>query len=177
LGGEERWVTEWRDTLLTTAEIAITIAGFAGVVGVLARRDRIGRFSIEYFRLRYMLEYSFFALGYSLLPLAVFSVGFSEPAGWRTSSALAAGAYVAYAIANRRFLSEFGTASRGFERASILIDAGATLLLVANVAAFPFVPGAPAYILAVYLHLFGAAAGFFRLIALVWSSSDSPGGE
>jgi hypothetical protein len=164
-------VTEWRDTLLTTSEVAVTIAGFAGVVGVLARRDHIGRSSIEFFRLRYMLEYSFFALGYSLLPFVVFSAGFSESASWRASSALAVGAYLAYAILNRRFLSELGGAG-GFERASILVDAIATLLLAANAAALPFEPGAFAYIAAVCLHLFGAAAGFFRLISLIWSPSD-----
>jgi hypothetical protein len=86
LGGERIAMSEWRDTLLTTSEIAITIAGFAGLVGVLGRPDRIGRSSLEFFRLRSMLEYSFFALGYSLLPFLVFSAGFDESASWRASS-------------------------------------------------------------------------------------------
>jgi hypothetical protein len=58
-----------------------------------------------------------------------------------------------------------------------LIDVLATLLLIANALALPFAPSALPYIAAVYLHLLGAAVGFFRLIALVWSPSDQSGGE
>ncbi len=169
-------MSEWRDTLLTTSEIAITIAGFAGLVGVLGQRDRIGRSSTEFFRLRFMLEYSFFALGYSLLPFLVFSAGFNESVSWRASSAVASSAYVGYALVNRRFLSELTRTTRGLERAAILIDSLATLLLIANTLALPFESSAFPYVAAVYLHLFGAAVGFFRLIALVWSPSDPRGG-
>jgi hypothetical protein len=170
-------MSEWRDTLLTTSQIAITIAGFAGLVSVLGRRDRIGRSSLEFFRLRFMLEYSFFALGYSLLPFLVFSAGFDEAASWRASSAFASCAYLGYALVNRRFLSELARTARGLEHAVILIDALATLLLIANALALPFEPSAFPYVAAVYLHLFGAAVGFFRLIALVWSPSDLRSGE
>jgi hypothetical protein len=170
-------MSEWRDTLLTTSQIAITIAGFAGLVGVLGRHERIARSSLEFFRLRFMLEYSFFALGYSLLPFLVFGAGFNESASWRASSAFAACAYVGYAVANRRFLSELGRTHRGLEHAFILIDALAVLFLIANALALPFEPSAFLYVAAVYLHLLGAAVGFFRLIAIGWSSSDQSGGE
>ncbi len=165
-------MSEWRDTLLTTSQIAITIAGFAGLVGVLGRRDRIGRSSLEFFRLRFMLEYSFFALGYSLLPFLVFSAGFDESASWRASSAFAFCAYIGYALLNRRLLSEIIRTARGLEHAASLIDGLATLLLIANALALPFEASAFPYVAAVYLHLFGAAVGFYRLIALVWSPSD-----
>jgi hypothetical protein len=124
-----------------------------------------------------MLEYSFFALGYSLLPFLVFSAGFDESASWRASSVFASAAYIGYVLLNRRFLSELVRTARGLERGASLIDAVATLLLIANAAGLPFEPSALPYVAAVYLHLLGAAVGFFRLIALVWSPSDPRGGE
>jgi hypothetical protein len=107
----------------------------------------------------------------------VFGAGFNESASWRASSAFAACAYVGYAVANRRFLSELGCTHRGLEHAFILIDALAVLFLIANALALPFEPSAFLYVAAVYLHLLGAAVGFFRLIAIGWSSSDQSGGE
>ena len=111
-----------------------------------------------------MLEYSFFALGYSLLPFLVFAAGFGEVASWRASSALAFAAYVGCFLANRRFLREFAALASGRERfAASLVDFPAALLLALNAALLPFESGALLYLAAVYLHLSGAAVGSFGL--------------
>ena len=49
---------DWRDLLLALAEIAIAITGFSGIIGVLGARGRMGRASAEFFKLRWMLDYS-----------------------------------------------------------------------------------------------------------------------
>ena len=47
---------DWRDLLLTLAEVAIAITGFSGIIGVLGARGRMERASAEFFKLRFRKE-------------------------------------------------------------------------------------------------------------------------
>jgi hypothetical protein len=165
---------QWRDPLLAIAEIAIAITGFSGLIGILARRERLDRSSIEFFRLRWMLEYSLITLGLSLLPFLIFAAGLSEESSWRLSSALAFGGFIFYLPANRAFLSDFLKRATPFERAMAWVDLALMLVLAENAVGLPFDPSALPYLGAVYWNLFGAALGFVRLIALTWSRRDDP---
>ena len=167
-------MTEWRDVLLAIAEIAIAITGFSGLIGILARRERLERSSIEFFRLRWMLEYSLFALGLSLLPFLVFSAGLSDQSSWRLSSGLAFAGFVFYLPANRAFLSDFVKRATALERVMAWGDLAFILVLAENALGLPFAPNELAYLGAVYWNLFGAALGFVRLIALTWTRPDEP---
>lgn len=168
---------EWRDALLAIAEIAVGITGFSGLIGILTHRERLERTSIEFYRLRWMLDYSLIALGLSLLPFLVFAAGLSEESSWRLSSALAFGGFIVYLPVNRDFLAEFRKRANAPERMMGMVDLALQAVLVGNAFGFPFKASALPYLGVVYWNLFGAALGFVRLIALTWARPSKSGGD
>ena len=166
-------MTDWRDTLLTISEIAIAIIGFTGLIGILVRRQRLEVFSDEFFKLRWMLEYGLATLAGALLPFLVFSFGLSEPTSWRISSGLVVGVSITYVLINRGGVLpqiSYSRASQFFGLGDLIV----ALLLLANALGIFFQPNSLPYIAAVYWGLLGATVGFVRLIALVWTRSDTP---
>jgi len=86
------------DYLLTVAEIAATVAGFSGLVTVVARG--LGNISMEkaVHRLRSMLLLSLIAAGMALFPHIPARFGASEAAIWQVSSAVFFAAWLAYFV-------------------------------------------------------------------------------
>jgi hypothetical protein len=166
-------LTDWRDTLLTISEIAIAIIGFTGLIGILVRRQRVEMFSEEFFKLRWMLEYGLGTLGCALLPFLVFSFDPSEAAGWRVSSGVAVGVTLTYLLINRREVLPQVAYSR-FSQFFGLGDLVVVLLVLTNALGILFEPTSAPYVTAVYWGLLGATVGFVRLVALVWTPSDTP---
>jgi hypothetical protein len=78
------------DPLLTTAEVAITLAGFTGIVAVLGQRGRGDWRPEEQLRLVMLLASSFAALLFAMLPIALGSLGLTEAGSWTISSTLLA---------------------------------------------------------------------------------------
>jgi hypothetical protein len=79
---------EHRDTLLTIAEIAVALAGFASIVSVIAQRaDENSRIADSY-RLRLMLEVALRNAGFSVFPLLFLQLAPSDPLVWRASSGI-----------------------------------------------------------------------------------------
>ena len=75
--------------LETTAEVAISLAGFVGVFLVLARRD--GAFSpADSFLIRVLVLCCVPPMFYAVLPLLLHGFGFTLPRVWTTSSVAAA---------------------------------------------------------------------------------------
>jgi hypothetical protein len=73
--------------LTTTAEIAIAIAGFSGLVAVLGRRGQ-GEWSLaDVFRMNLLLRSSFGSVLFCLLPVILFSAAVAETTVWVVSSA------------------------------------------------------------------------------------------
>ncbi len=79
---------EHRDTLLTIAEIAIALAGFASIVSVIAQRAEASARVADAHRLRLMLEVALRNAGFALLPLPLLSTSGSDPLLWRAASGL-----------------------------------------------------------------------------------------
>jgi len=65
------------DVLLTIAEIAIAVLGFAAIVTALRRRSGDGDL-ISWFRLRVMIESSLAALAFSFLPSVFRAAGLAD---------------------------------------------------------------------------------------------------
>ena len=86
---------EHRDTLLTIAEIAVALAGFASLVSVIGGRQNDTSRVIASLRLRTMLEVAFRNTFFALLPLPFLQLAPSDPILWRLSSGL----YIAFTIA------------------------------------------------------------------------------
>jgi hypothetical protein len=89
---------EHRETLLTIAELAVALAGFASLVSVIGGANDASRASAS-LRLRAMLEIALRNAAFALLPLPFLQFAPSDPLVWRISS----GVYIA-AIAGHFFL-------------------------------------------------------------------------
>ena len=76
------------DTLLTIAEIAIALAGFASLISVIGRRTSEHARATGSLRLRLMLEVSFRNAAFALLPLPFIGLGPSDETLWRTFSGI-----------------------------------------------------------------------------------------
>jgi hypothetical protein len=79
---------EHDDTLLTIAEIAIALAGFASLISVIGRRSIDTARATSSLRLRLMLEVSFRNAAFALLPLPFLQIAPSDPMLWRILSGL-----------------------------------------------------------------------------------------
>ena len=163
---------DWRDTLLTIAEVAIAITGFSGLIGVFARREHLQSLSSEVFKLRWMLDYSLATLFASLVPFLVFSADVSEPAAWRASSTVVLTAGAIYLLANREMISRMarqpGLAGAIFAAGDVLL----VVLLLLNALGVVFAPQALPYLGFVFWCLLGSVAGFVQLVALAWNSTE-----
>jgi hypothetical protein len=85
---------EHKDTLLTIAEIAVALAGFASLVSVIGGRQNDASRVFASLRLRVMLEVAFRNAAFALLPLPFLQLAPSDPMVWRISSGL----YVVVAV-------------------------------------------------------------------------------
>jgi hypothetical protein len=75
------------DVLVTTAEVAIGLAGFSGIVAaVIGSRASVRWSPIQKFRLIELLRTSFGGVVFSLFPLILLSAGVSNSTSWLVTS-------------------------------------------------------------------------------------------
>ncbi len=87
------------DVLVTTAEVAIGLAGFSGIVAaVIGSRASVRWSPAQKFRLTELLRTSFGAVVFSLFPLILLSAGVSNSTSWLVASLTWLG-YIGVAIA------------------------------------------------------------------------------
>ncbi len=157
------------EALSTAAQIAVTLAGFAGVV-VVFRRESVHDWSpVDKFRLRLLLINS-------ILPLALCVIGFLlltiRPVPteiWRWCSGIALVISFPFAITTAKSFRCLDSQQWQRERAGspfylfAILGIGATILQLSNVAVFnafwPFFTG-------ITVHLLAAMTQFARIILL-----------
>lgn len=157
---------ESSDFFLTLGEIAVTLAGFAGVVVVFRRRESGAWEAADLSRLRGMLGLSLGAGFFAVVPVGLHRAGASEATAWSVCSlALACWLLaVVYRVSRAarslpassfsQFLTWFMLASQALAGLGLLLNAFAILL-----------PGGPAaYIFAVVLMLTNSGVLFMRLV-------------
>jgi len=154
------------DLLLTTAQIGMALAGFAGLVTAL-RRPGAATDVLNEIRFRSMIELSLTLAVFSLLPFVLTELWLSEAGSWRAASAVYAGAaafFLAYSVRrNRRMIGR--VLLTGGITASLMgvcvAEAGALGLNALGV-----FPGAEAgvYLAALFVHFLAAAFFFIRLL-------------
>lgn len=164
---------DWRDVLLTLAEITIAIIGFSGIVGALGRDESRSRSSDEYVLFRWMLDYSLAALLNALIPFLVFATGVGESMGWRISSIVWLVGWIVYSILARAYLGEMYKRSTPLDRSFHVGDYLVVAVVVLNAVGWPFAPGFLPYFIAVLWFIGGAIVGFVRLIGLQWRAIGS----
>jgi len=157
------------DYLFTVAEVAVALAGFAGLVSVIA--DRLGTqenpTELAGHRLQVMLVYSLTATGFALVPYLFFRAGLSSTLVWRLSSGLFLATWLL--IFARALPASLAFARGASTSAWVLVYvgfsisvAGLLLLLLNTLGAFGANP-AFAYLVALTLLLLAAARLFVRL--------------
>lgn len=94
------------DLLLTFAEIAATVAGFTGIVGVFGRQYSESDPRVDATRLRGMVENALLAVAFALIPLVMAQAGLEDAALWRLASGLLALCWGALTwVSSRRYLA------------------------------------------------------------------------
>jgi len=76
-----------KDVLLTIAELAVALAGFSAIIGVLSTRKRSSGLQINSLRLQVMLETCFMVAVAALIPVLLERFSIASPVLWRGASA------------------------------------------------------------------------------------------
>jgi len=156
---------EHRDTLLTIAEIAVALAGFASIVSVIARQaDEKSRIA-DSFRLRLMLEVALRNAAFAVFPLLFLQIVPSDPVLWRVAS----GFYVVAALVHGlvRMRAQQGVGPPWFTRSAYVLLAMTAVASVANVLGLG---GANAFSLYLASLIFGLSASGLAFLAVAASA-------
>ena len=155
------------DLMLTSAQIGMALAGFAGLVTLLRRPGARADARLNEIRFRSMIELSLALATFSLLPFIPAELHLSDAASWR----IASGAYSLTALAflwhslrrNRRIMGRVLIAG-GVTAALFVLCGGLFLALALD--AFGAFPGIESgvYFAALFLHFLAAAFFFIRLL-------------
>jgi hypothetical protein len=156
------------EALSLAAQVAVTLAGFAGVV-VVFRPESVHHWSnLDRFRLRLLLNNSIFPLVYSVVAVCLLSVQPPPASIWRWSSAVAVACQVPFAIVNfteARRLSpvEFKGVNKVMFFPLFAIGFASIALQIYNITTlnwfWPFFAG-------IAIHLVAAMLQFMRLVLL-----------
>ena len=76
-----------KDILFTLAELAVALAGFSAIIGVLSSRVDLADLKINALRLQVMLETCFMVAAAALIPVLLDKFEISHSALWRIASA------------------------------------------------------------------------------------------
>jgi hypothetical protein len=157
---------EHRDTLLTVAELAVALAGFASLVSVIGGRQNDKSRVLASLRLRIMLEIAFRNAAFALLPLPFLQLAPSDPMVWRISSGL----YIAITVGH--FLTRLRHSDPGGEgwlNVSMRILLSITVLAgLANVLGFGGSSAFSLYLANLLLGLAAASLSFISVSASVF---------
>lgn len=167
------------DVLALVAELAVAIAGFASLVGLVGQWQGRDAASVDTMRLRSMIETSLLAAGLALLPRLPYEAGLSVEGSWRASGAVFALAALLFSarLLRRTRGVEARTRSYRLTRGWGLIVGAIQLssLALLGASAFGFYPRpAAAYLFALYAYLAMAGMLFLRFVASVLAGSRAP---
>ena len=76
-----------KDILLTIAELAVALAGFSAIIGVISSRKSSSGLQINSLRLQVMLETCFMVAVAALIPVLLERFSIASPVLWRAASA------------------------------------------------------------------------------------------
>lgn len=156
---------EQGETLLTIAEIAVALAGFASIVSVIAQRIEEGSRVADSHRLRLMLEVALRNAGFAVLPLPLLPVASSDPLVWR----IASGLYLAVALVHGgiRLKTQRTIGPRWFTHSAQFFLAATSIACLANILGLG---GAHAFSLYLVSLLFGLSVSGLAFLAVAASA-------
>jgi hypothetical protein len=152
------------DALDVVAQVAVTLAGFAGIV-VVFRPGSVHQWSaLDKFRLRLLLANSALPLGYSLFGMLLLTIDPPPAAIWRWSSGFVLATDVAFLIITPSIpAAEFQVATKKMYYSVTALAFIALVLQGINVVVWNrFWP----FFAALFVHLIAAIAQFVRMVLL-----------
>lgn len=156
------------DALNVAAQVAVTLAGFAGIV-VVFRPESVHQWSaLDKFRLRLLLANSALPLGYALFGILLLTINPPPPAIWRLCSGVSLAVDFGFMISSRspgRSLpaAEFQTINKTLYYSMFALASIAMVLQMVNIAAWNwFWP----FFAAIFVHLIAGIAQFVRMVLL-----------
>ena len=155
---------EHGDTLLTLAEIAVALAGFTGIVGVLGRRTQDPAGAISWFRLRAMLEVALRNAAFAVLPIPFLGMVSPETLVWRVASGAYFLAVVVYILFRRRRESSL-TEGQALSKPFLVLLPLSLLACIANVLGLAGPNAFSLYLLSLVLGLVTAGMLFLSVAA------------
>ncbi len=159
------------ELLVTTAQVAIGLAGFSGVAGVLGeRRGPVGP-AVQGALLRAMIEISLLAAAFSLLPIVLSHAHLGAEALWRLSAGINLAAFATqFGFMVRRATRIIRSGGQGFPRPWGVFVFTLAAFVVASLAASALgFSSASLYISALFAQLVFSGASFVRFIAFLTS--------
>ncbi len=165
------------DTLLTIAEIAIAVVGFAGIAFVL-RAD--SPTPLNLFRLQLMVETSVLAITFSFLPILLLSTGLGAERVWSLSSAILGVVSPVYVTTiflrqAQRFGATLLPEARIADPTVLAATCVVTAIQVLNVFGWAFTHRFTGYLLGLLWVLASAVAMFVRIVLLSGASRAGRG--
>lgn len=126
---------QYSETLLTIAELAVALAGFASLVSVIGRRQDERSRAIDSFRLQSMLEVALRYAALALVPLPFLQLAATSPMVWRLSSGLYLVSTVIYGVfrTRRARALEVVASERWLIISAAVLTSVASLINLANV--------------------------------------------
>jgi hypothetical protein len=165
------------DILLTIAQLAVALAGFASLVSVIGRHGDERSRAVDSFRLRTMLEMTLRYAALAIVPLPFLQVASSATGIWRVSSGLYLASTVLYAVlAARRMRSYEGglfAADRWVQVSTIGVASISVLINLANVFGLGGSNAASLYIGGLVLGLGNAGVLFLSVAASVFRGPEN----
>jgi hypothetical protein len=155
------------DELLTLAELAVGLAGFAGVVVAFAYHGELE--AIDRLRFIGLFTIAISTAVFAFVPFAFSYINFSEAATWRCSSAAFLGWGIAFTGAigppiRRTALETNAAIPRPFVVAVLVLGILNAILQLLNAIGSPFAPGPLPYIAGLLIWIIFAALFFAFLV-------------
>lgn len=159
------------EALSTAAQVAITLAGFSGIVATFGERGAGDWTALDKFRLRLMLATSSYPTVMALTGLLFLNTDLSVPTTWRVCSALAAATLVIANLFNARLFRQYlagalGTTTAGSRWTFLLSGVLGNLTLLGLIANAAWLAAFWPFFFAIIVGIVLAMVQFVRLIVL-----------
>jgi hypothetical protein len=162
------------EALGVVAQVAVTLAGFAGIV-VVFRPDAVHQWSaLDKFRLRLLLSNSALPLGYSLFGMLLLTIDQPPSAIWRWCSGVALATQFAFYFSVRGAARVISSAElrSGTRFLYYSVSALALIGMILQVVNVGWLNRFWPFFFAIFVHLIAALAQFVRMIVLSHGQVD-----
>jgi hypothetical protein len=166
------------DLLIAFLGIAVTFAGFTGVVALIDRKAAHVSAHVVSFRVRFLIIAVNAVIALATLPFLLTAFSLPGPLVWRVSCGVLVVVGMAYVLGMISARSKLiGKQLEGLSTAqfNLLVPLGLLSVLLAGTAAVGLIPAMASYLVGVFAFIMGIASLFLRLVLMLdesWRNRD-----